>query len=449
MEIRAASGDSGRMNLGGASGPGSTLRGVRTLALALCAGLGLAAAPAAAQSSLSACVGRVVNAARSQGAKASAQKPVDFLLTGDEKSYEYMLPEAGCLGFLAVGQRHVLHLGLSVFSPGGGQLAQDAGRDAHAYARVCAGRGQRVVVNVRMLDGEGEFQLVPLWNAPERLASLEPIMSTCMNTGSARPALIDVGPEPQGASIAHGMDSLVHELRALGYAPLPDKPLAGSLSEKRRDLRQVFLQSGRCYALAAVGDSEVEDLDLRLLAPHGAAGALASDITRSREAVVKICPEHTAEYELDVRMYRGAGDYVLQTFELAESAADLPVGIEGRSKIAYLELTAQLRARGLRAAPVAWSVVDPERPRSVPVSLRGAGCYAIAAVASDDVANGDLDMSLVDAAGRMLSAELGPSPHPLLYHCAQHDALGVRAVVQSHQLRKPARFLLVMGEPLR
>jgi hypothetical protein len=54
-------------------------------------------------------------------------------------------------------------------------------------------------------------------------------------------------------------------------------------------------------------------------------------------------------------------------------------------------------------------------------------------------------MSLTDDKGRLLAAEIGPGPDPLVYHCATRDET-VRAVIQSHQTRKPARFLLLLGE---
>jgi hypothetical protein len=403
-------------------------------------------APALAQSTLAACVDRVVNAARLQGAKPGSARAVDFLLTGDERSYDYALPETGCLGFVAVGHRQVLHLGLSLFAPSGATLARDRGRDAHAYARVCGDAGQRVVVNVRMLDGEGEFHLVPLWDAPSELDALESIMATCMSTGTARPDLVDVGPEPSGPPLELGLLSVARKLLPLGYELQPEL-LAGGLLERRRDLRQVSLRGGRCYALAAVGDGDVEDIDLRLLSLSGSGALVASDVTRSREAIVKVCPEQgaDAEYALDVRMYRGGGNYVVQSFALNEALGPLPPGVDGNTRIAYTELIAQLGERGMRSIPVAWGLVQPERTQSVPVQLRAGHCYAVGAVASGDVGAGDLDMSLIDERGRFLAAEIGPNPNPLVYHCAERD-LTARAVVQSHQIPQPARFLVLLGE---
>jgi hypothetical protein len=419
-------------------------RGALTLAFLVVVGVVGASVPVLGQSSLAACVDRLVNAARDQGAKPGRARPVDFLLTGDERSYEFGLPQFGCLGFVAVGHRQVLHLGLSLFAPSGATLARDRGRDAHAYARYCGEAGQRVVVNLRMLDGEGEFHLVPLWNAPAELEALQGIMATCMSTGTARPDLVDVGPEPSGPSLERGLLSVERELVPLGYELQPEL-ISGGLLERRRDLRHLSLERGRCYALAAVGDGDVEDIDLRLLSLTGSGSLVASDVTRSREAIVKVCPEQGADYALDVRMYRGGGNYVVQSYALNEALGPLPPGVDGNTRIAYTELVAQLGERGMRSVPVAWGLVESERTQAVPVKLMKGRCYAVGALASGDVGAGDLDMSLIDERGRFLAAEIGPGPNPLVYHCAPRD-MTARAVVQSHQIAHPARFLVLLGE---
>src|SRR5689334_14758673 len=80
----------------------------------------LLAPTAEAQSrTLAQCVERVVNAARQQGARPSSAPVVDFMLTGDHRSYENVLPQDGCLGMLAVGHRSVQNIGLAMFAPTG------------------------------------------------------------------------------------------------------------------------------------------------------------------------------------------------------------------------------------------------------------------------------------------------------------------------------------------
>jgi hypothetical protein len=52
---------------------------------------------------------------------------------------------------------------------------------------------------------------------------------------------------------------------------------------------------------------------------------------------------------------------------------------------------------------------------------------------------------LTDEAGHLFAADIGPNPHPLLYHCAQHDGV-MRAVLQGREVRRPSRFLLLLGD---
>jgi hypothetical protein len=397
-----------------------------------------------AQATLSACADRVLNAARAQGARRSGAAVVDFLLTGDHRMYSYQLPHDGCLGFLAIGHRQVQHLGLAIYAPTGRVLVHDQARDAHAYARFCGQGGRSFEVEVRMLDGEGEFHLMPLWNAPPELDALEPTMASCMHTGDPRPELIDVGPEPLGPPIDVELSAVSKRLGALGYK-LEGGLLMGGLPERRREVRRVMLDSGQCYALAAVGDGDVEDIDLRLLSVAETASLVAADVTRRRDAVVKVCPEQTGTYVLDVRMYRGSGNYVVQSYGLQEPGLKPPAGVEGATRIPYAEITAQLSARGMEPKPVSWGLLQPETRQSVPLRVRPGQCYAVAAVATPDFAGGDLDMSLVDESGLVHAAEIGPNPHPLLFHCSEHGGL-VRVVLEGHQIRRPSRFLLLLGE---
>jgi hypothetical protein len=338
----------------------------------------------------------------------------------------------------------VQHLGLALFAPSGRLLAQDEGRDAHAYARFCGQGGRRFVVSVRMLDGQGEFHLVPLWNAPQSLQALEPIMASCMNTGTARPDPVDVGPEPLGPPIDVELSSVKRELESLGYR-LEGGVLAGGLPERRREVRRLTLDGGQCYALAAIGDGDVEDIDMRLLSVAESASLVAADVTRRRDAVVKVCPDRAGVYVLDVRMYRGAGNYVVQSFGLSEPHTPPPAGIEGGTRIPYSELLAQLEKRGMRVTPVVWGLLQPEGSQSIPIKVRAGRCYAVSALATQDFAGGDLDMSLTDENGRLLAADIGPNPHPLLYHCAQRDGV-MRAVLQGREVRRPSRFLLLLGD---
>lgn len=409
-------------------------------------GMAWAAAQASAQEqgpTLASCVQRVTSAARAQGAKAYGEPVVDFLLSGEQREYAYTLPRDGCFGVLAFGHRQVHRLGLTVYAPSGRVLARDNARDAHAYTQFCGQANRPFVVEVRMLDGEGELHVVPLWNAPPTIDALEPAMRACMHAGTPRPTPMDVGPEPEGPPLEIELASVSSRLEALGYVPVGDA-LFGELAEQSQQARRILLEGGHCYALAGVGDPAVEDIDLRLLAIKDQPFLVATDTTRRRNAVVKTCPTESTMFVLDVRMFRGGGSYVVQAFGLSESKAHVPDSIGPETRIPYAELTALLAERGMSPEPLAWGMVRPGATHQVPVRLRGGSCYAIGALASSEAYGADLDLSIVDARGSLLAADVGPNAQPVVYDCPEHDET-VHAVVRASDLRRPSRFLVVLG----
>jgi len=412
---------------------------------ALLAGLAAHPAPARASgdSTLAQCVNEIVKRVGSEGAHPYGERHVEFLLTSEQRSWEYRLPRDGCFGFMAIGHRQVQHLGLSIFAESGRLLARAPERDAHAYARFCGKAGRRFVTEVRMRDGAGEVHLVPLWDGPKHLASLDRTLQRCMHSGAPRPNPVDVGPEPTGPPVDAELLTVARQLGKLGYQ-LEGGVLFGGLPERRREARRIELQGGGCYALAAVGDTGVEDIDLRLLQMGGPLAVVATDSTRRREAVVKVCPERSGTFLLDVRMNRGSGNYVIQRFGLREPSGARPQGIEGSVRIHYGELQAQLARRGLWAQPLTWGMLRPHESQAIPIQLEAGHCYSVAVVASPEFSGADIDLSLLDRRGRVLAAEIGPNPNPLVYHCTDRDAV-VRAVVSPHELRTPGRFLLVLG----
>ncbi|MDH5674980.1 MAG: hypothetical protein OEZ06_22820 [Myxococcales bacterium] len=415
---------------------------------ALSALLWIALAPPAAlaeggDETLAACVERASQAVVRDGAKPYGEPIGDFMLSGEHRNYEYALPQDGCFGFFAVGHRQVQHLGLHVYAPNGRLLTRDPRRDAQAYVRVCGKGGRRFIVELRMFDGNGEFQLLPLWDAPRRLTATRQVMRSCMHAGAPRPAPVDVGPEPGGPPIDAELVSMARRLSDLGYR-LEGGILVGGLPERRREARRVLLDGDRCYALAAVGDSDVEDIDLRLLQVAEPSGVIAADVTRRRDAVVKVCPGQTGIYVLDVRMYRGGGNYLVQSFALIEPGIERPEGVEGETRIPFAEIATRFSERGMRTEPVGWGLLRPRESQSVPLPVKAGICYGVGAIATSEFKGADLDMTLIDESGATQAAEIGPNSHPVVFHCAERDGL-LRAVVRGHDLRQPGRYLLLRG----
>jgi hypothetical protein len=99
----------------------------------------------------------------------------------------------------------------------------------------------------------------------------------------------------------------------------------------------------------------------------------------------------------------------------------------------------------MKVAPLTWGMLQPGTTQTVPIEMHKGRCYAIGAIATADFTGADLDLSLVDEGGSLFAAEIGPGAHPLVFHCSQTDGVA-RAVLHGHEVRRPSRFLLMVGQ---
>jgi hypothetical protein len=255
-------------------------------------------------------------------------------------------------------------------------------------------------------------------------------------------ALTDVGPEPIGPSLVDTYNTMAARLAAQGYRP--DQILVDdTLSERRRVSHEAQLRTGVCYALVLIGDTTVEDLDLRVIANTQEPVLLGEDTSRERSALIKTCSTD-APITLDVRMYQGQGRYQVHAFVAASPLAALPVGVDGASRIGFSEITAAMARRGMQPAQTTWALTEPGEQIMLPVTLSAGRCYAIGAIVGPEIAGADLDLRLLDREGRLLAWELGPSDQPLVFQCPARDVV-VRVVGEAHGIRGPGRFLVIVA----
>lgn len=389
------------------------------------------------------CSADLADVARSQGAQLLGPTRRDFLLAGDQRSYRLVLPTDGCMHVAAVGQRNIQDLELAVFDPSGRKLTAGRGPTAHPYASFCGRAGRSVVAHLTMLDGDGEIELSTFGGGPRRLRGLDEAATACESSGSPRPSPLDMGEEPDGPTLEQGLYRARRELAELGYREATPMTF-GALTEQRREARRLELPADRCFALVALGSSTVGDVDLRVFAPHGDEQAVASDLTRRRDAIVKLCTDEGGAYLLDVRMFRGSGTYVVKSFALDERDAR-PRGVRGGARIDYAELASSMAQRGLSPQPLGWSLVRPQLADRTALPLRAGECYALGAIGSDELPSTAVELSLLDDRGRVVASRQGASAQPLLFHCAERSAT-YRAVANSHELRRPGRYMLVLGK---
>jgi hypothetical protein len=391
----------------------------------------------AADEDLRACVKRNVAQATGAGAVLERKLRTDFLLTGDARVYMHRFERASCVTFFAAGTKFTQSVDLTVLSPAGKVVAQGEPRVTLPRAQYCGRIDESVFVSVRVTDGQGEV----VYGALSGPASEIEDVARCGALGSPRPQPLDLGPEPSARSLEDELQALSGEFRELGYAP--DGLVAfGALLSGQHEARMLNLEPDRCYALAAVGDADVVDLDLRVFAQGAAPEPVAADTTRRRNAVVKLCTTSRTRYVLDTAVFQGDGAYVVEALRLAEPAR-VP-GIEGQARISYAELGTRMQARGFAAEPITTGLVAANERLRVPLPVRSGVCYAFAAVAVSDSPRGALDLGVLDEQGRLVALDSGKDDDPLVYHCPATDGY-VSVLVRAKNTRGTSRFALVVG----
>jgi hypothetical protein len=393
--------------------------------------------PVRADEDLQSCLGRSVAQAKANGAVVERAPHTDFLLTGDARVYMQRFDRASCLSFFAAGAKFTQAVDLTVLAPSGKVLAQGESRVTLPRATYCGHANESVFVSVRVTDGQGEVVYGAL-SGPG--SELEDAVS-CGAVGAPRPLALELGPEPSARSLEDELQALSGEFRDLGYAP--DGLVAfGALLSGQHEARMLNLEADRCYALAAVGDADVVDLDLRVFAQGTAPEPIAADTTRRRNAVVKLCTTGRTRYVLDTAIFQGDGAYVVEALRLTEPAR-VP-GIEGQARISYAELGTRMQARGFAAEPITTGLVAANERLRVPLPVRGGVCYAFAAVAVSDSPRGALDLGVLDERGRLVALDSGKEDDPLVYHCPAADGV-VSVLVRAKNTRGTSRFALVVG----
>ncbi len=400
------------------------IRAARSCCVTLALGGVLAAAVASharADDSLGQCVDSAVSALRQRGGRTFGATTVGFLDEGESHTEIVQLPANGCVGFLGVGHRRVQDLDIGVFTAGGIALAQDVAVDSHPYVRYCGVRGLELAIVVHMYKGRGEYRLVHLLDAPARLPDLGRVVGECFSedVGVTIPPT-DVGPEPASPSARDQLATVAGRLARLGYHPRGQVE-SGALDQRQTAVRSVQLDGGHCYAIAAVGGSGVADLDLFV---RGAGDvAVGRDVSRARDALVRMCADQSGAYRAQVRMYQGKGAWALRVYGLDEpSGRGRPPGVEGDTRIPYAEVVARMAGRGLQAAPVGWGLIWPGHTLSMPVRLDAGHCYAVAGVPGASLSGGDLDLMLLDAAGSRVAWDVGSGSTPLVFTCPARSA---------------------------
>lgn len=332
-------------------------------------------------------------------------EPSGMVLHGsDPREFELNLREGECYVFATLGGPGSIDTDVFLNDRSGVQLQADTRRDRDATIQYCAQATGSYALLVRMYEGRGPLFTVAYVQNGSQAQQTHPVMEP---TSTA------------GASLQENFALLNADMHARGYESYGEQT-HGSLEEGGDRNFEIQLEGGRCYAILAVGDTSVRDLDLRLLNQRGE--EVDRDTGSDARPTVRVCPENSGNFQMQVQMTRGSGAYVYAPYRWPRGTRG-PFGLEGLTWVRLSEVTALLSVEGYEPDPG----FTPESGRLAregatathAVDLTAGECYAVVVVGGEGV--NDLDVTLSRDGSRLASDFGSRNAFPSVRQCVQSD----------------------------
>lgn len=320
----------------------------------------------------------------------------------DPRDFQLNLQQGTCYAFASLGGPGAVDTDVFLNDASGNRLQADTRRDRDAVIQYCAPATGSYSLQVRMYQGQG-----PLFTVGYVQGQQQQTAQVMESTSTA------------GASLQENFALLDADMRARGYESYGQQS-TGELSEGGDRSFEIQLEGGRCYAILAVGDAAVRDMDLRLL--DGSGREVDRDTAADSRPTVRVCPESSGLYYMQVVMAGGAGQYVYAPYRWPRGTRG-PFGLEGVEWVRLSEVTALLGVEGY--APDAGFTPGSGRLRSQGqsaqhnVDLAAGQCYAVVVVGGQGV--NDLDVAVSQGNTELASDYGSANAFPSVRHCAQRD----------------------------
>lgn len=354
----------------------------------------------------------------SQGYSRVGEPSGVILSTPDPRDFQLNLQQGQCYAFATLGGPGAIDTDVFLNDSGGQRIEADTASAIDATIEHCAQVTGSYVLQVRMYSGSGPlFTVGYVRQTGQAVATEQPVIAA---TSTA------------GASLEENMALLDADMRARGYESFGTQQ-TGRLEQGGNRNFEIQLEGGRCYAILAVGDSAVRNLDLLLLGPDGR--TVDRDTANDARPTVRVCPNNSGNFYMQVQMTEGAGAYVYKPYRWPRGTRG-PFGLEGVTWVRLSEVTALLGVEGYEPDPG----FTPGNGRlrregasaSHEVELTQGQCYAIVAVGGEGI--NDLDVTLSRGSTQLASDFGSANAFPSVRHCAQSDGrhtIQVRAAAGS------------------
>ena len=224
------------------------------------------------------------------------------------------------------------------------------------------------------------------------------------------------GTATEGAGLEDNFRLLDSDMHARGYESFGDQT-RGELSQGQDRAIDIPLEGGKCYAILAVGDNGVRDLDLVLLDSRN--NEVDRDVEQNPRPVVRVCPTNTGSYTMHLRMFDGQGHFVYAAYRWPRGTRG-PFGLRGLMYVRLAEMTELLSVDQYTPdsdfTPAQGTFRTQGEAHSHEIQLAANRCYSVLVVGGDGV--DDIDAQLLN--GRtQLASDSSRNAFPNVRYCTQ------------------------------
>jgi hypothetical protein len=312
----------------------------------------------------------------------------------DERLFQLSLEQGRCYAFATLGGPGTTDTDVYLSDGSGHWLQADSSPNRDGVVRFCSPSTDQYTLQVRLLHGNGPvFTAAYLQQAATASTSATPPVT---------PVIADTS--TAGSSLDENFALLDADMRARGYEAF-GAPQNAQLAEGGTQEYEVDLEGDKCYAILAVGDSGVRNLDLTLLDAQGR--EVDRDDAGDARPTVRVCPSADGHFRMRVRMMGGSGSYVYAPYRWPRGTHG-PFGLAGLIYVRLAEVTALLRVEGYEPDPNyamdRGTLAREGATGQHQLQLSAGQCYSITAVGGDGIH--DLDLSLVQGSTQV-ATDLG------------------------------------------
>lgn len=346
---------------------------------------------------------------RSQRYQSVTQPQGVRLGSREDRNFPLNLQAGYCYAFGTFGGPGTGDTDVFIVDGNGTDLAVDQATARDGFVEFCPPVPGAYTLRARLFDGAGPV-FVAAWARPD---------------ASSGVAVAPVGSNPTGAVVgvstaAMSLDDnyrlLDADMVARGYEHYGE-PAAGELTEGQTQDFGISLEGGKCYAILAVGDSGVRDLDLAVLDARGQ--AIDRDVEADARPVVRVCPERSGESRIQVRMANGGGGFRYVAYRWPRGTRG-PFNLNGLIYVRLAEVTSLLNVDGYQ--PSADFMPENGRWRATgatarhSINLPAGRCLSILTVGGDGVHDIDASLSI---GGSQLARDTTHNAFPDLRFCTE------------------------------